>query len=319
MDIALYEKIRNYIKFLLKKLKLINFVKEIKYSIYKFKININYEGQDASNAIFNLLNSEKPVMICRFGNTEISRIIEFSLVLNKKVKYDKHRFEMLKNYSGFFPIDFENLKKFHDLYLNDIKIIDVLACWTPSELFFKKNLENSKKISIFALNPWEHKNPWSKALEGKKVLVIHPFVKSIKKQYKIREKLFENKDVLPKFELKTLKAVQTLGGKPDKFNSWFDALEYMKKEINKIDFDIAIIGCGAYGLPLAAHVKRTGKKAVHVGGTTQLLFGIKGSRWENINYKFINKYWIKPLKEEIPKNKDIIEKEFSKVESGIYW
>ena len=43
--------------------------------------------------------------------------------------------------------------------------------------------------------------------------------------------------------------------------------EYMKAEINKSNYDICILGCGAYGFPLAAHVKRMGKKAIHMGGS----------------------------------------------------
>ena len=58
----------------------------------------------------------------------------------------------------------------------------------------------------------------------------------------------------------------------------------MKAQIDKEDFDICLIGAGAYGFPLAAYVKRKGKKAVHLGGALQLLFGIKGSRWEDPNH-----------------------------------
>ena len=50
----------------------------------------------------------------------------------------------------------------------------------------------------------------------------------------------------------------------------------MKNQIVKTDFDIAIIGAGAYGFSLAAFIKKIGKKAVHLGGPTQVLFGIKG-------------------------------------------
>lgn len=32
------------------------------------------------------------------------------------------------------------------------------------------------------------------------------------------------------------------------------------------DYDICLIGYSAYGFPLAAHAKRKGKKAVHLGG-----------------------------------------------------
>ena len=49
---------------------------------------------------------------------------------------------------------------------------------------------------------------------------------------------------------------------------------------NENRFDIAIIGCGAYGLPLAAKLKKEGRQAIHLAGVTQLMFGIKGKRWE---------------------------------------
>ena len=62
---------------------------------------------------------------------------------------------------------------------------------------------------------------------------------------------------------------------------WIKALEYMKHEISLIDFEIAILGCGAYGLPLSVHIKDMGRQALHLGGTTQLLFGIMGSRWSD--------------------------------------
>jgi hypothetical protein len=66
---------------------------------------------------------------------------------------------------------------------------------------------------------------------------------------------------------------------------------------------------------LAAHVKRLGKKAVHLGGSTQILFGIKGKRWEE-NNKFIssimNQHWVRPLESETPSN-------INKIEDGCYW
>jgi hypothetical protein len=88
----------------------------------------------------------------------------------------------------------------------------------------------------------------------------------------------------------------------------------MKAEIDKKDFDIAIIGCGAYGFPLAAHVKRIGKKAIHLGGPTQILFGIKGKRWiDNPNFnEIINEYFIFPNESDKVKNAN-------KVEGACYW
>lgn len=54
--------------------------------------------------------------------------------------------------------------------------------------------------------------------------------------------------------------------------------------MDAVDYDIVLLGCGAYGFPLAAYAKRRGKQAIHMGGSLQLLFGIKGKRWEDQNY-----------------------------------
>ena len=45
--------------------------------------------------------------------------------------------------------------------------------------------------------------------------------------------------------------------------------------MNKTDYDICLIDCGAYKFPLAAHAKRQGKKAIHLDGSLQLLSKIK--------------------------------------------
>lgn len=106
------------------------------------------------------------------------------------------------------------------------------------------------------------------------------------KQYLKRELLHKNKDALPEFELITFKPAQGIGdSKCDlSYKDWFKALEDMKTKISDIDFDIALIGAGAYGMFLGAHCKVLGKKAIHMGGALQLLFGIKGSRWDGCEY-----------------------------------
>ena len=91
----------------------------------------------------------------------------------------------------------------------------------------------------------------------------------------------------------------------------------MYDEALKRDFSIAIIGCGAYGFPLAAKLKRVGKQAVHLGGATQLFFGIKGRRWETeSSYKYVQRFlidfWVYPDYNEKPKRA-------SEVENGCYW
>lgn len=97
--------------------------------------------------------------------------------------------------------------------------------------------------------------------------MVHPFAETIERQYNRREELFDNPDTLPAFaSLRTVKAVQSIGNEANGFGTWFDALEWMEKELDKEPYDVALIGCGAYGFPLAAYAKRTGHKAVHPVG-----------------------------------------------------
>lgn len=162
------------------------------------------------------------------------------------------------------------------------------------------------------------KESMDKSVRRKKVLVIHPFADSIKYQYENnRKKLFQNTDYLPKFKLYTMKAVQTIADeRDDRFDDWFEALDYMYFEAMKFDFDIALIGCGAYGYPLAAKLKKAGKQAIHLGGVLQIMFGVIGKRWEDdenpIVRNLFNEYWIRPSDNEIPSNSKSVEK-------GCYW
>ena len=275
--------------------------------------------------IFEMIQSGKPFLVCRFGNTELQTVVG-----NLKVKILGHSkeadeyldkwFTRLGNGAGFFPVDYQYLDRFSECILDAAANANLLAMWhlNMEDFIIEEYAPKVDLTFLFRLEPWlAKKNPWSAALKGKKVLVIHPFEDTIRKQYQNRERLFPGTDILPEFELKTLKAVQTIAGEKDeRFETWFEALDYMYEEAMKIDFDIAIIGCGAYGMPLAAMLKKAGKQAIHLGGATQLLFGIKGRRWEE-NYPskiatFFNEYWVYPAESEKPKNA-------STVEMGCYW
>ncbi len=59
----------------------------------------------------------------------------------------------------------------------------------------------------------------------------------------------------------------------------------MKREIATLDFDIALLSCGSYAMPLGVFARDTLKrKAIYVGGCLQLYFGIMGRRYENIHF-----------------------------------
>ena len=245
----------------------------------------------ASEMISSLLSSDSPCMIARFGSTELSAIVNYLGVNSKKhsvlkfIKgeqpewwWNKNIMKQMQEWSGFFPPTPENMQKFGEIMMHDINELDLLGCWINNEGWLTRKLKNVERVHLRLLEPFWAKKPWTRYLRGKRVVVVHPFANDIHNQYiNNRNKLFANPDVLPEFaSLRVIKAVQSLGGEDNNFKNWFEALQWMKNEIDKKDYDICLIGCGAYGLPLAAHVKRQGKKAVHLGGALQLLFGIKG-------------------------------------------
>jgi hypothetical protein len=274
------------------------------------------DGAICSSIIKEELEKNKPSMIARFGSVEIKAILypKAPTILQPLIK--KSVFSTMNINAGFFPTNEKTIRQFSEMMYEDMKLLDILGCWRIEERFLQKQYSLAKRIELSALESYLQEDPWTSVLENKKILVIHPFNTTIEKQYfNNREYLFKDKRVLPRFKsLETIKAVQTVAGNDSIFPDWFTALDFMKSEIDKKDFDIAIIGCGAYGFPLAAHVKRLGKKAVHLGGPTQMLFGVKGKRWmEFDNFKdIINDYFV------FPDNEDKI-KNATKVEDGCYW
>ncbi len=286
--------------------------------------------QEANDYCSKLLATGAPCMISKFGTIELSALIQYKSLqqsgfsFSEYIQYIKKKrptlwwnegVDALCSNAGFFPNDPKLLEQFFYINIAAMERIDVLGSYLESEDFFKEELKQTRKINIDGYYaPFYFKNPWTKVLKGKRVLVIHPFEKSIQRQYQRKELIWQDKDLLPVFELITIKAEQTILGQPCEYANWFEALESMKKKMQVIDFDIALIGAGAYGMPLAAYAKELGKQAVHLAGWTQVLFGIKGKRWIDMPSveKYMNEYWVNPLPEEVPQN-------FKKVENGCYW
>jgi hypothetical protein len=225
----------------------------------------------------------------------------------------------MSNPAGFFPLDDKSLDAFAEMYLEHIPQVDLMGVWFNQyeDVICNTYCPDAELVDLDCLEPFRFSAPWSALLAGQKVLVVHPFVESIRKQYtEKRRLLFPSPDVLPDFDLKTIKSVQSIAGAKVEFATWFDAYRSMCDQIAKVKFDYCLIGAGAYGLPLASFVKQMGKRAIHLGGVTQILFGIKGKRWEreyaHTTAKLFNEHWVRPLPSETPPNK-------SEIERGCYW
>ena len=291
-----------------------------------------FSGQAGNDYVREAIASANGGMcVAKFGTVELTNLLAFKAnahrikgfqelwyyVRGYQELFPVDTFVSLCQNAGFFPADIRLGNRWMQLVFDDLKDIDILGSYQRNERRLEKELKHTVKIDIQSyIAPYLYEKPWTSTLKGKRVLVVSPFTDSILKQYARREWLFENPDVLPEFaELVPLKAVQSIAGTPTEYTDWFAALDAMKEQMSALDYDVALIGCGAYGMHLAAHAKRMGRIGVHTAGWTQMLFGIYGNRWLNDEpefKRFINPYWVRPSSEETPKNAQTIE-------NGCYW
>lgn len=288
-------------------------------------INIkNYYGKkiasigETNRMLEEMILSGKPFAAGRIGGTELKAMIACQPQNKKQEKKEEAR-SLLLCLSGFFG-DMEEFDRFGRLMEESLNSMDLIGVWYNQMEDYMLHHYGNKQMrygKLAGLEPWYCPNePWTRCLKGKRVVCVHPFEESILKQYQKRELLFPGTDILPEFQLRCVKAVQTLYCQEDqRFESWFEALDYMYEETMKEEFDVALIACGAYGLPLAAKLRDAGKQAVHVGGALQLLFGVRGARWDEFEQlqPFYSDAWCYPMASEHLKMGG------EGVENGCYW
>ncbi len=294
---------------------------ELARNLYKgLRFKVKYAGvpllsaEAGNDAAAAALRAGQPFLFGRCGATEMRTVAEY--LQNGGHGFSATARRDIQNLSGVFPTDDDTLARFCRLYIDAAHEADLLALWdVGAERQVIRGCTHTRFAALRALEPYYHPHPWSAALAGRRVLVVHPFAESIRAQYQKREQLFPGRDVLPEFaSLTVIPAVQGLAGQDTGYPDWFAALEDMQRQMDAADYEVAIIGAGAYSLPLAAHARRRGRMAVQMSGATQLLFGIKGRRWDNHPQlsKLYNEAWVRPLPAETLQNKETIE-------GGSYW
>ena len=283
---------------------------------------------EESNDLFGrLVKENEPFCAGKMGFVEIMSLNRQLTALSKGEQTDYTGVaQMLFFNAGVFPASVANYDKFNEVYLSHIPDLDFFGMWvfgpeppgvTEKEVYEKwaTSARGRGLVCAGCWDPFHHEKPWTGALRGKKVLVVSPFADTMHKQYAKRDKIWDNPDILPQFdELRTIKCPLSAGFQQSPYDDWHEGLDKLKKAMNEIDFDVCFVGAGAWGLPLAVHAKRLGKVGIHSGGDLQLMFGIKGKRWDANPSRscFYNEHWVRPSEEETPRAKEL-------VENGCYW
>lgn len=264
-------------------------------------------------------------LILRFGLYEYQLCYQFLEKQNGlRTGYSEFLREHILMDAGLIGYNDSSFDRYAEYVIGNLREADVMAYWRnyPEQQIFKGFYNESvKHINVDDLYPFPffHQNEsvlWQRSLKDKIVLIVTSFPETIKRQYMNRKHIWSNADeILPQFYLIIYPAVCTNGGfADDRFHDWEAAVDFMVEEILRYTFDIALISCGGYGLPLAIRLKKAGRRVIQWGACYQLWFGILGGRWASIPEveAYRNDYWVFPLESETPPFSD-------KVNNCAYW
>ena len=276
----------------------------------------------ANDWIAEVLRANEPAAIGKLGSSECLTLA-WHLGLRRFYKYTWTSPAFgdldLAEQSGVFPRTEEMFHQFAELFLERLQDMDGCAVWhnVGESTVLAQTCPEARRLELRSLEPYFFGFPWSAKLAGKRVLVVHPFESSIRSQFSRREHLWPNhREMLPQFELEVVRS--PYGFSKTDFPDWLAMLRWLEQQVKAVHrrapFDIALIGCGAAGLPLASFVKQLGAIGIHTGGATQLFFGIRGERWDKMPafQRFFNGAWVRPRPEETPQ-------EAGQVDQGGYW
>ena len=279
----------------------------------------------------NVISSSDRFLITRTG-WGAEPVISCGMVYKKPEFIREHIKHILEYNAGIYNQNEENLRKWAHLYYNAIKNSTCCFIWNHTKI--EDLIEQSQKIltvgvkimSADCLDPLRTVNigvaPWTQSLHGKKVLIVSPFTDSIKQQIDKGYKLVDGDNRLfhPDQEYVFYKTFNTLGGNFVHRN-WVETFIKMIQDISILDFDIALVSCGGYGLPICDFIySKMKKSSIYVGGVLPMLFGVTCQRYSEKNY---NPGMIRPSE-----NEQVDVKSFHKmygyqlnneVENKCYW
>jgi hypothetical protein len=292
-----------------------------------------YTQQEGAVWLATQVASRRVFAAGKLGTSELESIVFYLGMRRGEIKYP-YTSGIKKNMSvnaGIFPVTDEVIDDWVKHMITEVlPEMDGMAEWYPMGTYESQILNmfsgKSKRFPARSLEPYyesEKSTRWTMRIPDKtKVAVVSPFAASITSQWAKQAEIWPTTPVWnANIELIPIKAYYNPYLSPDKTwpneverGGWRAAIAYLTKAVVESGAKIAVIGIGALSLPLCASLKKHGISAIHNGGATQILFGIKGRRWttHNVISGFFNSAWVEPTPEEIPSNKHV-------VEGGCYW
>jgi hypothetical protein len=267
------------------------------------------DGRHGNDLIRNCIANGEPFLAGRVGTTELRCYLHVNGIV-----FDRSIRRRLEENSGIFPRSWHSLLTFANLIENCLLDTDFLVTF---RLDYEYKLKEKLKASAHILPPKSLEpyfypgEGWWHELSDKRVLFVNSAASEIisRVNEETLSKVWPNETGLESIIPKKMFAVDTPYGwdkeTRQQYKTYLRLFENLKRQIEKIDFDIALIGCGGYGFPLAHWIRKSGKPAIHLGGVIQLWAGFAGKRHRtSIPWKhYINEHWAPFPESKAPKDR----------------
>ena len=253
-----------------------------------------------------LVSMDAPVFIARIGGNDYSFVNKYfndSRAFLRREKYVA-AVERLQENSGYFDFEHEyrNLTKYlHDM-ASYYKAADCLTYGGGGLITkFQHNVFQKRDMRLLndicpgktiinytfleSVMPFLHSfKIWG---EGRRILIVSPFSKSLEFQYRRLNSLIVDYE-FPDFDLVTYRSPVTYCTSDDTketlgitTNNWHEECRRMADDIGDLDFDIALLSCASYSMYLGNFIRHDlGRKAIYMGGILNVLFNIYGERYD---------------------------------------
>jgi hypothetical protein len=237
----------------------------------------------------------------------------------------------MKNVAGIHFTSSQDIIDYVKLYVQSCENTTTLCHWGTNNISLMEKQSHfllSKLMSTHRQKSFEHarllepfykmsENEYIPPFKNKKILIIHSHKTSILRQIQNIDNIFEKK-IFDNCSFNVIQPPRQNAG----FNnnkSWKEHWSKWKQQLDQHlqdnKYDTSLVAAGGYGMITCDFLFSTHKlNTLYIGGSLQLFFGIKGTRWNThpIISKMYNKYWINVDDRDMPPNKNICE-------NGCYW
>jgi hypothetical protein len=261
-------------------------------------------------------------------------LLRYTLIHMQPDSLKKRAYEAFLKYhcdymTGVFPSSPEFLNAFSKFFLENVKGLNVLGLMDgKNEFQLIKSLDIGAELTHFQSMEPDRSIPEKESLcylplfKGKKLLLISPYAEFIATRAKadIYNSVWctSGKDWFSPSDVEYLNIPYSYITATDTHRLYRDSIELYQiicAQISEYEFDIALIGAGALGIPLANYIKSLGKIGISLGGHLQIIFGVAGARWRRDPewQKYINPSWVDVPSSYQPMDKDDL------TDQGAYW